>query len=163
MQRLRNINISVPIIILVVCLAVTIGIDQQLPVLKILRGAEHYGQFDENIELLICSKLVFFLLSLLSCFAITSIIRWTTQFAANEGTKSLIYYLYHGLVIEFVLVPFFHVLHIEQSIFVAMVATIFCVLICYYLSKSKICTLLTDPYRNKKNINYDYRLYNWCL
>ena len=164
MQRLRKINIAVPITIQVLCVTLTVSLNQQLPVLKILRGAEHYGQFDENIELLICSKLVFFVLSLLSSLAIISIIRWTTQITANEGTKSLIYYLYHGLVIEFVLAPFVHILHIEQSIFVAMAATILCVLLCYYLSNIKICTLLSDPYRNIiKNINYDYRLYNWCL
>lgn len=148
MQGLRKINIAVPITILVLCVTLTVSLNQQLPVLKILRGAEHYGQFDENIELLICSKLVFFVLSLLGSLAIISITRWTTQFTANEGTKSLIYYLYHGLVIEFVLVPFVHILHIEQSIFVAMAATILCVLLCYYLSNIKICTLLTDPYRN---------------
>lgn len=148
MQRLRHINIVVPIITLGCCLALTLSLDQQIPVLKILRGAEHYGQFDESIKLLICSKLVFFALSLLSSLAIISIIRWTTQFTANEGTKSLTYYLYHGLVIEFVLLPFVHILHIEQSIFVAMAATIICVLICYYLSKSRISTLLSDPYRN---------------
>lgn len=148
MQRLQNINILVPITTLICCLAVTLSLDQQIPVLKILRGAEHYGQFDENIELIICSKLVFFVLSFLSSFAIISIIRWTSTFSANEGTKSLIYYLYHGLVIEFVLVPLVHILHIEQSIFVAMAATIICVLICYYLSKIRIFTLSTDPYRN---------------
>ena len=148
MQRLQNINILVPITTLICCLAVTLSLDQQIPVLKILRGAEHYGQFDENIELIICSKLVFFVLSFLSSFAIISIIRWTSTFSANEGTKSLIYYLYHGLVIEFVLVPLVHILHIEQSIFVAMAATIICVLICYYLSKNRIFTLSTDPYRN---------------
>ena len=146
MQGLRKINIAVPITILVLCLSITVSLDQQFPVLKILRGAEHYGQFDESIELLICSKLVFFALSLLSSLAIISIIRWTTQFTANEGTKSLTYYLYHGLVIEFVMVPIVHILHIEQSIFVSMAATILCVLICYYLSKNRICILLTDPY-----------------
>lgn len=148
MQRLRNINIAVPIITLALCLVATASLDQQLPILKILRGAEHYGQFDESIELVLCSKLLFFVLSLLSSIAIISIIRWTIQFTANEGTKSLTYYLYHGLIIEFVLVPIVHILHIEQSIFVAMAATIICVLICYYLSKSRKLSLLTDPYRN---------------
>lgn len=148
MQRLRNINIAVPLIILVLCLAITAYVDQKLPVLKILRGAEHYRQFDEKAEILVCSKLFFFALSLISSLAIISIIRWTSNFTANEGTKSLVYYLYHGLVIEFILVPFVHISHFEQSIIVAIAASFICLLICYYLSKSRLFTLLTDPYRN---------------
>lgn len=148
LQRLRNISIAVPIVTLILCLTITFIVDQQLPVLKILRGAEHYGLFDDNIGLLMLSKLVFFALSLISSLAIVSIIRWTSKFTTNEGKKSMVYYLYHGLVIEFFLVPFVHILHIEQSLFVAVAASFICVLICYSLSKRRLFTLLTDLYKN---------------
>ena len=148
-QKLRNLHIVVPIIILVLCLTITAYLGHQLPVLRLLRGAEHYRQFNENAELLICSKLVLFTLSFLSSLAVVSMIRWTSTFSAKEGSKSLIYYLYHGLVIEFILVPFAHILHIEKSLFVAVGASIACVLVCHYLSKNSLSIFLTDPYRNR--------------
>lgn len=164
LTQLRKINITIPVIIVNLCMFVIVWLSRyDIPILKILRGAENYGQFAMCTSNVILYKLLLFSMSLLSSLSILSIIRWSSKFTSDEGRKSILYYLYHGLIIEFLLVPLFKHLGIEESSIIGLASTILCITICYLISKSKISVIVAEPCKHFKKNNYDNRLHNRCL
>lgn len=151
-SKLRKFNVVFPISIIVIgFLATIIIVNRDLPVLDILRGAKYYSQFEQNLFVLLSYKGILFFLSLFVSLSFISITRWQPTYSAKEGKKSLIYYLYHGVIIEFILLPISTFFDIGNNIILGGIASIICIIICSIISKYDIFWSIAEPYKYYNN------------
>ena len=157
LQNMRNNCKLVPVLILFVCLAIICFLSSQYPeLIKMLRGATPFKQIEGNVGSLIMLRCVTMALAFGISFSILSIYK-NTLFSA-QGEQSLVYYLYHGILIEFIIIPCCMLLHIDNSlclILLSFVATILILVSIRLFERSKLLYNLTNPlrwYLQNKNI-----------
>lgn len=104
----------------------------------LLRGAYHYGISR------IPSKIFLLALSFITSISFFCLIK-ENRYLSEIGKDSMIYYLYHGIIIRFALKPIVQHLNFHQSFpFVILYCIIVMVLI-YGISKIRICRWLCNP------------------
>lgn len=112
----------------------------------LLSGADHYHISDLPAKafLLLCA----FSLSL-SVFYIAK----ANSFFEYFGKKSLIYYLYHGLIVEFLLLPMVNHFSLPNNFPFLLLYFVVTVLMVFLISKIKFFVWLTNPiFRKKDNV-----------
>lgn len=104
----------------------------------LLRGADHYGIsiMPTKMCLLVCS----FVLSI-SVFNLS----WENKLLSSIGKDSLLYYLYHGLLINFLLNPLIRYFELPTGFLWVLVYCCAITLIIYCLGQIKLFRWLTDP------------------
>lgn len=104
----------------------------------LLRGADHYGlaAIPTKFCLLVCS----FIMSI-------SVLNLTTEnkLLSSIGKDSLLYYLYHGLLIQVVLTPLIQYFELPTNLLWILVYCSVITIIIYYLSHIKLFRWLTNP------------------
>ena len=157
LQSMRYNCKLVPVLIILVCLAIIYFLSSQYPdLIKMLRGATQFKQMEGNVCSLITLRCVTIALAFGINFSILSLYKITLF--SSQGEQSLAYYLYHGILIEFVIIPCCMLLHIDNSlslILLSFVATIFILVFIHFFMKSRLLYNLTNPlrwYLQKKHI-----------
>lgn len=104
--------------------------------IKLLLGAYRFplGQLPNKLLLFVCSVLMS--LSFFICFRECSGL-------AKIGRDSLFYYLYHGILIQFILIPVFDYLNLSWNFITIASSFLFIVIILWLMSKSKLLYKLT--------------------
>ncbi len=108
----------------------------------LLRGADQYNISDipDKIYILILS-----FITTISFYNLSNSFKEST-FLTNIGQNSIIYYLYHGLIIHFILRPMIRYFNLPQSspFILLYCCTIICII--YLISKIKFFRWLTAPH-----------------
>lgn len=104
----------------------------------LLRGADNYGLYDipSKIYLLLCA----FILTI-AFYKLSK----ENRFLAYIGQNSLFYYLYHGLIIEYILYPIIDYLGFPQSFLFMILYTLFIIGVICLLSKMKLFRIIINP------------------
>lgn len=163
---LRSMGVWKPAIIMGLCILVCcLFVHMGLPVMQTLRGADTYMNCYLPTLYAMLLKCILLVASLCFCLALFSVFKVTNVRFANEGRNSLSYYLYHALIIEFVLLPLSELCKINHSVILVIVSTVLNLIACYIISRIQIFKYLTSPsvvIKLKQN-RYDYWLHNRCF
>ncbi|MCR5361765.1 MAG: acyltransferase family protein [Bacteroidales bacterium] len=108
----------------------------------LLRGADQYTVVDIPLKVLYLAAS--FLLSLSVFYIIPK-----SNMLSHFGSKSLFYYLYHGLVIRFILQPLVQYYQLPQSAPFMLVYLLIVILIIYILEQFRPFRWLTNPLPSK--------------
>lgn len=105
----------------------------------LLRGADNYGINDipAKIYMLICAFIVS-----ISFFKISK----ENKMLAHIGQNSIFYYLYHGLIIEFILQPIIIYFGLPQSFLFMLLYTIIILGMIFVLCKIKMFRKIVNPF-----------------
>lgn len=140
-QKLWGNSLS-KILLVIVCMIVILG---YYPIYAniLLRNADSYG-IDE-----LPSKLFLFLCSLVCVYSLWNL-RFFCTYLAKVGKDSLFYYLYHGMIIQFIIVPIVRHLNLSTSLFGTIVYLFFILVAIYLMSKLSFFRWLVHPQISKK-------------
>lgn len=125
------------ILLSVICLMVILGL-YPTDAKMLLRGAYLYG-IDE-----LPSKFFLFLCSLICVYSLWNL-RVSIPFLAKVGKDSLFYYLYHGLIIQFFIVPIVQHFNLLTSWYWVIVYFFFVLVVIYLMTKISFFRWLINP------------------
>lgn len=108
----------------------------------LLRGADQYAVVDIPLKVLYLAASFLLTVSVLNLIPKSN---WLSHF----GSKSLFYYLYHGLVIRFILQPLVQYYQLPQSAPFMLVYLLIVILIIYILEQFRPFRWLTNPLPSK--------------
>lgn len=109
-----------------------------MPVLEIIQGAHHYNQLDVTNLALIFYRMIFMLISASACIMFAKIINLSHPLISQEGSHSLFYYIYHGMLIDYFFYPIMRLLNIQPSLIFAFIVTALIIIILFYMRKIRL-------------------------
>lgn len=130
------------IFLIAICLVIIIG-GYPINANILLRGADSYG-IDELL-----AKLLLFLCSLICVYSLWNL-RFTVTYLAKVGQESLFYYLYHGLIIQFFLVPLVRHFNLSTNLFWIIIYFFLILVVIYLMSKLLFFRWFVNPSIIKK-------------
>lgn len=136
--------VSLFIIVIVLALIVVFAPDHYVKTKALLRGVDHYSI--EDIPLKICLLFRSFVLALSVFIVIPS-----SKLLSHIGKDSMLYYLYHGLIIKLVLQPLTHYYNLPTSLPWIIGYWALVVVVIFLIGKIKPLRWLTTPLPTKKN------------
>lgn len=140
-QKLWGGRLSI-IFLIIISLIVILGyypIDAKV----LLRGADPYG-IDE-----LASKLFLFLCSIVCVYSLWNL-RFFVPYMEKIGKDSLFYYLYHGLIIQFFIVPIVGHFNLSTNLLYTIVYFFFIIVAIHLMSKLSFYRWLVNPQITKK-------------
>lgn len=107
--------------------------------LLLLRGADHYGRQQ------LLSKAFLLFCAYVASISFYNIIKEDTKIFSVIGRNSLFYYLFHGLIIECIILPLIIEFKLPQTFLYILVYTVFTVSFISFLRKISFCRWLIKP------------------
>lgn len=135
-QTLWNKNFSYLLLLLIIVFIIIIGYPSNANIL--LRGADPYTISDIPAKLFILVCTIVIIYSLWN-------IRFENIYLAKLGKESLFYYLYHGLIIKFLMVPIVEKLNLPTNLLICMFYLLLVIIFLYLLNKIKFFRWLINP------------------
>lgn len=109
----------------------------------LLRGADHYSITDVPL------KIVFLLISVLLSISVFNIMR-NVKLLSQIGRDSLLYYLYHGLIIKYMLIYFVRHFNLPTTFMYILFYLLVVTGVVYLIGRIKPLRWLTNPLSLKK-------------
>ena len=104
----------------------------------LLRGADSYGLLE------IYSKIFLFICEIIASVSVFNL-SFENKMLAHIGQNSLFYYLYHGLIVRFMIAPLISYFDLPQSLPYLLFYCLCILILLYFLNRVNFLKMLVNP------------------